>query len=298
VSLARGGVAKEAAILTSSSRALGRGFTGATLALLLASPGVRAHDLFFRAPRYVFNPRSSVVVDVLSGTFSRSENAITRDRLAELVLSGPSGRSALSLEGWTEDDPKSTVRVTFEDAGTYVLGAAVRPRLLKLSGEEFVAYLKEEGLDDVVAARAAQKRLHEPSRERYSKYVKAIFQVGDAAGGPPAALGHAAEIVPDQNPYGLRPGDRLRVRCLVDGRPWARKVILAGGRRGSSEERLPPQRLVTDEEGRATVQLTGAGVFYVKLVAMREVADAEANYESKWATLSFGVGPATKGPSP
>lgn len=248
-----------------------------------------AHDLFFRAPRYVVAPRSSVVIDVLNGTFSRSENAITRDRLAEVVLVGPSGRRLLDPEQWTEDEPKSTLRVAFEGAGAYVLGAAVRPRLLKLSGKEFTAYLEEEGLTDVVAARAAQKRHDEPSRERYSKYVKAIFQVGDAVDAAPATLGHAAEIVPERNPYRLAPGDRLPVRCLVDGQPWARKVVFAGGRRGATDRRFPPQRLVTDEDGRATLQVSGPGVWYVKLVAMREVSDPEADYESKWATLTFAV---------
>ncbi len=248
-----------------------------------------AHDLFFRAPRYVLAPRSSVVIAVLSGTFSRSENAITRDRLAELVLAGPGGRRLVDVEHWTEKDPKSTLRLAFEDGGTYVLGAAIRPRLLELSGKEFAAYLVEEGLDDVVAARAAQKRQDEPSRERYSKYLKAIFQVGDAAEAAPAALGHAAEIIPERNPYRLAPGDLLPVRCLVDGQPWARKVVFAGGRRGTSDQRFQPQRLVTDDEGRATVKIAGPGVWFVKLVAMREVTDPEANYESKWATLSFEV---------
>lgn len=269
-----------------------------TFVLFAGGTAALAHDLFFRAPRYVLAPRESVVVDVLSGTFSRSENAISRDRLAQLVLAGPGGRRELDLEQWTEDDPKSTALVAFEDSGTYVLGAALRPRLLKLSGKAFVAYLKEEGLEDVVAARVAQKRLEEPSRERYSKYLKAIFQVGAAAGAPLAAMGHAAEIVAEENPYRLGPGDRLSVRCLVDGQPWARKVVFAGGRRGTSDQRFPRQRLVTDEEGRATVQLAGAGVWYVKLVAVREVVNPEANYESKWATLSFAVKPAAKSPAP
>jgi Domain of unknown function (DUF4198) len=273
------------------ARAGGRART-ALVAIFVLGAGAHsawAHDLFFRARQYVLAPRSSVVIDVLSGTFSRSENAITRDRLSELVLAGPGGRRPLDLEQWTEHEPKSTLRVAVEDDGTYVVGAVVRPRLQELSGKEFTAYLEEEGLDDVVAARAAQKRPDEPSRERYSKYLKAIFQVGDAAEAAPAALGHAAEIIPERNPYRLAPGDRLPVRCLIDGQPWARKVVFAGGRRGTSDQRFPPQRLVTDDEGRATVQVTGYGVWYVKLVAMREVADPEANYESKWATLSFAV---------
>jgi hypothetical protein len=261
-----------------------RRFGSLALVLLLGGASrLPAHDLFFRAPRYSFEPGARVVVDVLNGTFSRSENAITRDRLAELVVAGPAARRILELERWTEAEPKSTVLVDFEGPGTYVLGATVRPRLLKLSGREFNAYLKEEGLEDALRARRAKGRLEEPSRERYSKHLKAYFQVGTPSPEAPAPLGHGAEILPDQNPGPLRPGDRLTVRCLVDGQPWAGKVV------GSGDRRFPQQRLVTDADGRATVLLTGPGVWYVKMVALREVSDAEANYESKWATLSFGV---------
>jgi uncharacterized GH25 family protein len=206
-------------------------------------------------------------------------------------VAGPAGTRDLPHEDWTGDDPKSTVKLTVREAGIHVLGAAVKPRLLKLSGREFEAYLEEEGLDHVVAARAAAKRTDEPSRERYAKYLKALFQVGEPANAAPPALGHEAEIVPEQNPYALGPGGRLTVRCLVLGQPWAGGTLFAGGRRGSGDERFPQQRLVTDKDGRATVALTGAGIYYVKLVAIRDVQEVEANYESRWATLSFAVGP-------
>jgi uncharacterized GH25 family protein len=89
----------------------------------------------------------------------------------------------------------------------------------------------------------------------------------------------------------FQPGDPLTVRCVVDGQPWARKVVLAGGRRGTTDQRLPVQRLVTDDDGRAIVRIAEAGIWYIKMVAIREIADPEANYESKWATLTFAVGP-------
>jgi uncharacterized GH25 family protein len=265
------------------------------LACLLAAVPASAHDLFFRASTYHLLPRSPVVIDVLNGTFSASENGITRDRLADVSLVTPQGRMAVPHQEWSEQDPKSTVRVSTGEPGTYVLGAAIKPRLLSLPGKEFNAYLEEEGIRDVLARRKEQRRLQEPSRERYSKYLKALLQVGDARTDDPATpLGYAAEIVPQQNPYRLKPGDRLTVQCLVDGRPWAGKVIFAGGRRAGGDRRLPAQRLVTDAEGRATVHVTAAGAWYVKFVAMTEVADAEANYESKWSTLSFAVGMAPR----
>jgi uncharacterized GH25 family protein len=267
------------------------------LAAVLAAAPAAAHDLFFRAPRYAVPPRTEVVLDVLSGTFSVSDNAIERSRLADVSVVTPQGRMTLDRSAWSEAEPKSTLRVTTGEPGTYVLGAALVPRMLSLPGPEFNAYLKEEGLADVLSRRAKQKRLGEASRERYSKYLKALLQVGDVRTEAFATvLGYAAEIVPESNPYRLKAGDVLTVRCLVDGKPWAGKVVFAGGRRGSTDRRLPQQRLVTDADGRARVRITAPGAWYVKFVAMTEVAEAEANYESKWSTLSFAVG--TAGPRP
>jgi hypothetical protein len=47
--------------------------------------------------------------------------------------------------------------------------------------------------------------------------------------------------------------------------------------------------LVADRDGLVTVELTGAGAWYVKFVHMRERQDADANYESRWSTLTFGL---------
>ena len=51
-------------------------------------------------------------------------------------------------------------------------------------------------------------------------------------------LGYEAEIVPLQNPYALKAGDVLKVRCLVLGKPLTNYVVLAGGRRADGEKRL------------------------------------------------------------
>jgi uncharacterized GH25 family protein len=259
------------------------------LLVFLALATTFAHDLFLRPDVFRVTPGAVLTVKVFNGTFSRSENAVTRDRLADLSLVSAAGRQALDRARWTEQDPQSTVQVTVGEAGTYVIGAAVQPRLLKLAGPAFNAYLKEEGLDAVVAARKQQGRLEEGSRERYSKYVKALVQAGekltDAYATP---LGYAAELIPLTNPYALRVRETLSVRCVVDGAPVPGQIAFAGGRTPSGA-RLPMQRLVADSEGRIQVHLTSAGAWYVKFVHMREVTQADANYESRWSTLTFDV---------
>jgi hypothetical protein len=264
----------------------------ALLALLLAAaaaPSV-AHDLFFRPRPFRPEVYDPVEVRVLSGSFVRSENAIKRERLADLALVGPQGRKALDPALWSEDEPESALSLRFEEPGTYVIGAALHPRPLALPAKEFNAYLAEEGLDDILALRKKQGRLGEGSKERYTKFLKTVVQLGDAPGeGFATVFGHAAEIVPLDNPAGIAPGGMLRVLCLVDGQRLPNASVFAGGRRPNSDVRLPGQRLRTDAEGVATVHLTAAGEWFVKFVHMTEVQEPDVAYDSRWATLSFVV---------
>ena len=258
------------------------------VAAIVASAPLAAHDLLFRLDTYFVGPGARIAVPVLNGTFVKSSNAVARDRLADLSLVGPDGRQAIDRQHWTEAEPQSTITVTVGRAGTYVLGAAVAPRLIEMTAEEFNAYLKEDGIEQALAERTATGRLHQPAKERYAKYVKAIFQVGETRSATfNTVLGHHAEIVPIENPYSLRTGRTLGVRALVMGKPLARYAIFAGGHDGKAD--IPVQRLVTDAEGIARVALTQRGSWYVKFIHMEELSRGDVTHESRWATLSFAV---------
>jgi len=57
-----------------------------------------AHDLFFRPDSHFVASDSKIVIPVLSGTFSKSENGITRDRIEDLSIVDPSGRRPIAHE--------------------------------------------------------------------------------------------------------------------------------------------------------------------------------------------------------
>jgi uncharacterized GH25 family protein len=169
-----------------------------------------------------------------------------------------------------------------------VVGASVRPNRIALTGPQFNDYLKEDGILDVLEARTRDHQLERPARERYSKHVKAVFQVGDARTGSfNTVLGYPAEIVPLENPYALPPGGELGVRCLVDGQPAAHQIVLWGGE-GSSGP-IAQHSLRTEADGTARIKLDAPGRWYVKFVHMVPVSEPEYDYESKWATLTFQV---------
>jgi hypothetical protein len=263
-----------------------------TLLLLLSlAPSLLAHDMFFKLTSYFVAPRQHLAITLLNGTFSTSENYITRDRLRDVALVAGGKRVRIDTANWNPggDGKSSVVTIDVGAPGTYVLGASTRPRELALPGKEFNAYLKDEGLADMLERRTREGELGKRTNERYHKHVKAVFQVGDARTDDFATvLGYPAEIVPVTNPYAARVGAQLAFRCLVDGTPAANLPLLAGGR-SPSGARIAVQSVRTDARGEGRITLTQPGIWYVKFISMEKADHDGLTHESKWATLTFGV---------
>lgn len=260
---------------------------GAVFGLVLVPGMLAAHDLFLKLSTYFLPPDKPVEALLLNGTFTRSENSVDRNRVADFSLIGPRGRIRLDTTGIIGRGDTTRVRFTTGAPGTSIAGISTLPRELALKGPEFNAYLKEEGINDVLAERTRTGTLNEPARERYAKHVKAIFQVGGEITDQYATvLGYPAEIIPMENPYRLNVGSTLRVRCLVQGISVQGVTVLAGG--------LNPQgRIIkeigvtTDASGIATIPLTSPGRWYVKFIRMKKSTEANLTHESQWATLTF-----------
>lgn len=267
-----------------------RSIACAIVLVLVAATTALGHDLFFRPRSFFLAAQEAAHIDVLNGTFEKSESPLAFDRLSDLSVSGPGGMLRPDASAWRVHGDSAELAWTPDTPGTYVIGAAVKPRQLTLTADQFNAYLKEDGIPDVLEARRVAGELGKSARERYAKHVKTILQVGDARTSTfGSVLGHPAELVPLDNPYALQPGGTVRVRALVDGRPVAGQLILAGGV-ASDGTKIAETSARAGADGVAGVRLTKAGHWYVKFVSMvRATGDSTVDYRSKWATLTFGV---------
>ncbi|MGH7476998.1 MAG: DUF4198 domain-containing protein [Longimicrobiales bacterium] len=254
----------------------------------VAVTGVFAHDLFLKLGSYHVPPHSSVAVLVLNGTFSQSEGPVARDRIAHLTLLSPAGRVRLDTAALTPGDT-SVLALRTGEPGTYVIGLSTLPRRIDLAADDFNQYLALDGIPDLLIERAAKKQLGQPARERYSKHVKALLQVGnDRSDSFGAVLGYPAELVPLENPYALSLGGVLRVRALVKGEPVANQLLLAGGETAAGEP-ITEQSVRTDPQGTARFTLDQPGRWYIKFIHMAPARTEDLDYESTWATLTFEV---------
>jgi uncharacterized GH25 family protein len=142
------------------------------------------------------------------------------------------------------------------------------------------------GLERIQALRAERGATARAGRERYSRCAKTLVAVEKADGaGFDRAVALPLELVPEDNPLLLLPGEELRVRALFHGEPLPGLTILAFERDGGSRART-----LTDAEGRARLTFDRAGSWMISGVHMWEAEGQEADWESVWSSLTFVVG--------
>lgn len=261
----------------------------ACLLLVCLAFSASAHDLFLKFDTYFLRPSALATVRLLNGSFRASEGAVARDRMRDVSLVAPDGNiSHPEATMWRDEGTTAVLELRTGEAGTYVVGVSTKPREIALKAKDFNEYLAHDGIPDVLAARRMNGELRKDVRERYSKHVRAIFQVGNArTNAYKTPLGYVVEIIPQQNPYDLRAGQTLEVLCTLDGRPLANQFVLAGRETKNRMSREVSAR--TDANGIARVKLGGAGKWYVKMIHIQPVTNGDVNYESKWATLTFEI---------
>lgn len=258
------------------------------LVISLLSFTIKAHDLFLKLDSYVLTPNQKVTVSLMNGTFLESEGAVHRERMQDVSVISPSGVSHPAMEAFRDDGNTTLLDLQTSEAGTYVVAISTKTREIELKAADFNDYLKHDGIPDMLAQRKKDKELEKDIKERYSKHVRAIFQVGNAfTEDYKKLLGYLVEIIPQQNPYKLKVGQTLDVLCTLDGKPLINQYLLAGRELNGQVSSEIGYR--TDKNGVAKIRLSNKGKWYVKFINMTPVKNADINYESKWATLTFEI---------
>ena len=259
----------------------------AILSLLLVA-SIFAHDLFLKTDSYFLPPNSKFTVKIMNGTFQTSEGAVAFNRLNDVSVVSGGKRVHPQETDFTKNETTAFLNLTTGAAGTYVVGLSTKHREIALKAADFNGYLKEDGLPDTLEDRRKTGELEKDAKERYSKHVKAIMQVGKTQTDDyKTVLGYPVELVPQQNPYKLKKGGSIDILCLKDGKPLAGQVVLAGRETNGKLTAAPELR--SDAQGLVKLRLDAAGKWYVKFINMTKFDDPNLNYESKWTTLTFEI---------
>jgi hypothetical protein len=202
--------------------------------------------------------------------------------------------------------------ITCRTPGTHVVALTSTPAFSELPADKFTAYLRAEGLDKALLYRQQQgQTTTKPGREAYRRCAKMLVLATSSPRAPlnPAdttyrrPLKLALELVPEQNPYHLRPGASLTLRVLRYGQPVPGALVhfwdaspVASSSRGAATV-VGPHHFSTraNNNGRVLLRLPGSGPYLAAakyLEATPAGLASQADWFSTWATLTFA------GPSP
>lgn len=263
----------------------------ACVVVVILATAVHAHDLFLKLDTYFLEPNSKAVVKVLNGTFTTSDGlvALTRFRNMSVVATSLSG-PVNEMLSFRAEEKTTIMEVRTGEPGTYLVGLSTHPREITLNAAQFNEYLEHYGLPDTLAARQRESELDKDARERYSKHVRAIFQVGDKLTDDfKRPLNYPVEIIPQENPYSLRAGQTISLLCTFEGQPLSNQFVMAGWE--SAAGKLTKITARSDENGIVRFKLLGAGKWYVKFIHLTRLTNPKLDYESRWASTTFQIRP-------
>ena len=274
------------------TRVLRRHVLSAVAALVCGSAALGAHDLWIEPS--AFTPATGAIIAVrLRVGQDLTGDPVPRDPalLEELVLLDPAGRTP--IVGRDGADPAGLLRIAAP--GLHVIGYRSRPSAVTLTGEKFNQYLKEEGLDAVLAQRTARGLAGADARELFSRCAKTLVISGAASPFQmDRTLGCPLELIAEGNPYATGTGRAtLPVRLLFNGRPLAGALVVAFSRADPSAK----VSARTDRDGRVVLPIARGGLWLVKSVHMVAAKPgSQADWESFWASLTFGMGVDSEAP--
>ena len=263
---------------------------GGLLLLLTITFTFSAHELFLKTDSHFLKPNSASQLYLYNGTFDTSENEITRDRIVNAKIIGPDYLFEPTEKNYMDKDEITYLNLTTGDAGTYVAGISTLPRILEMDAKAFNKYLDHEGLEGTIVNRKAANIMEKGAKERYSKHVKALLQVGDATSIDfMKPLNYPIEFVPLNNPYEIKLGDAVAFKLLRDGKPLANHIVHYSTSMPGKDAHDNENSTQTNDNGLVTIKPTAKGKWYVATIHMEKKSGDTVDYESNWATLTFEI---------
>lgn len=259
----------------------------ALIGLTLAVSPVSGHEFWIEPQAFATDHGAEIRADIRIGSdFKGDPFPYIPSRFAAFKHLDRQGET--DVYGTTGDLPalKLTPRSDGLNIFTYV---SVAERIRFQDREKFATYLEYEGLNTILARHDARGLPHDEISELYTRCAKTLVTVGDAASDGDRATGMRLELVAGQNPMTLSPGAEMNFSLLWEGEPLkdTQVALFRRGEAGATAARLITR---TDETGRATFSLPAPGTYLVASVHMIEApADRNADWQSYWASLTFGV---------
>jgi uncharacterized GH25 family protein len=243
------------------------------LLMTLFSSPVHAHYPWINVTDYTPETGSTLKMTMGWGHSYPLAGFLKTDALADLEVTGP-GKTPPELIFASDLEIQS--KDSLPEPGAYVIAAT------RKAG--FYTKTTQGG------KQASKKNLKKVIKCSLSHMcMKAVVNVGEGKGKVDARMGHPMEIIPLENPGGLRAGDYMPVQVLYNGKPF-KGHIFATYAGFSTEKETFAYATKTDKNGNGKIRILQPGVWLIKASHEQPYPDpTECDVESFIATLTFEI---------
>ena len=175
----------------------------------------------------------------------------------------------------------------FDREGTHLLAFESNFAFIELEGKKFNDYLKDDGIENILAERTKIGILDKPSREYYKRYAKVLVQCGNKLDETyRRRAGLRLEIMPMANPYSIKSGDYLDCQILWEGNPVPHTMVKVWSHIGN---RTFLQNIYSENDGTIRFPISSTGPWMVSTVKMIASETEDGAYQSLWSSLVFEI---------
>lgn len=246
---------------------------------------LQAHEFWIQPENFFLKPGDSVkAVFMIGEQFTGEKWKGDRRRISSLQLH--SGHKVTALEELVKDDDP-VLTLSLKEEGTHLLAMESTNAFIRMDGTTFTEYLQEDGLDEILSLRKKDNTQADSASELYSRHTKLLIQVGEKKNFTfKKECSHILEILPEQNPYSVGKGGRVKFKVLFQGKPLFGAKVRIWNR---YNYRTTLQNIYAQQDGTVETHLSNPGAWMVSVVKMVPSKDPQAQWQSYWASLVFGV---------
>lgn len=259
-----------------------------SVAGLLCMASLLAHECWIQPHTFFVSPGTALPFSIMVGeNFSGEHWANRKTRTRRLLLFSASRTESLLEKMPTQDTIPLTA--TLIQPGTYLIYLHSHASYIELDAEKFNAYLKEDGISNILQRRENNKETNKPAREKYERFAKTFVQCGNVVSDiTRKKTGDKLEMLLGSNPYQQKNNllDSLEILVQFDGKPLSNKQVTVW-QKDETGKFLGKTNYATDVKGQFFFQPDKKAIYLISTVHMIPAKDTSYDYHSYWGSVSF-----------
>jgi uncharacterized GH25 family protein len=255
-------------------------------ALIVVALIARAHEFWLEPVKFRFAVGETATINFKVGDNFFGDPWLTSlEKLNKVEFH--SLKAVKDVKSSAKPGEKENLTLKLPAEGTYMVVMHGNPSYSDETAEQFNAYLKDQGLDDVYNKRKKSNALEKNGTEFYTRYSKVLLQAGKRTDDTyKKVAGLPIEIIPQQNPYTRKVGDPVKFIVRYNGRPLFGALVKVFNR---NNNRTNIQTIYTQQDGSIETHISNNGAWMLNVVHMIPSTDPKAEWQSYWGSLTFGI---------